>query len=111
MRAKQLVAVAAAVDALREQLDAAAAVRDNLVREMRQEGYPAIQIASLMGMNRARVYQIMVEPLPQDDDDVYAQMSERIEDAWQEACQLWAESDGSGTPDDFFPLERLLARR
>lgn len=111
MRAEQLVTVSGAIDALRGQIKAAESVRDSLMREMRREGYSAIKLAKLAGLVRQRAYQIFEGPLPEDDDQVYADMFERIEDAWQEAVQLWMESDGSGTPDDYFPLERLLAHR
>jgi len=110
MRAEQLSTLAGAIDSLRDQLHAAEAVRDSLMRDMRREGYSAIKLAALAGLVRSRAYQIFEGPLP-EDDQVYADMAERIEDAWQEACQLYFDSDGSGTPDDFFPLERLLARR
>lgn len=111
MRAERLSTVASAIGVLREQLNAAEAVRDTLIREMRREGYSAIKLAELAGVARQRAYQILEGPLPLADDDLYASMAERIEDAWQEAVQLWAESDGSGTPEDFFPLELLLDRR
>lgn len=101
-----------AIDTLREQTKTAEAVRDVLVRELRQEGYSAIKLASLMNMDRSRVYQILYALPPEADDSEFADMAERIEDAWQEACQLWFScNDPTKTPDDFFPLERLLARR
>ena len=111
MRAEQLSTVAGAIDDLRDQLHAAEMVRDTLMRDMRLEGYSAIKLSKLAGLVRSRTYQILEGPLPQDDE-VYAAMAERIEDAWQYACDQWFESDrdGSTTPDDYFPLERLLAR-
>lgn len=111
MRAERLATIASAIGVLREQLNAAEAVRDELIRDMRREGYSAIKLAQLAGVARQRAYQIIDAPGPDADDDDYAEMHERIEDAWQHAVQEWAESDGSGTPEDFFPLELLLDRR
>ena len=111
MRAQQLATIAATVENLRDQAEIAESVRDNLIREMRAEGYSAIKLAELTGVVRSRIYVILENLSPDADDYEYVEMSERIEDAWQYAVQRWMESDGTGEPEDFFPLEQLLARR
>lgn len=98
------------IDELRAALDGAEAYRDGLIRQLRRDGQSAIALASVAGLNRSRIYQI-IESHPDMDGSDYADLAERIQVAAEYAVDRWHEAgDDSTTPDDFFPLESLLGR-
>ena len=111
LQVEHLRSLSTTINQLREVLSNVEAIRGDLMRQMKREGYPAIQLASVADVSRARAYQIFDELGPDADDSDYAEMAERLDEAWEHALQTWLNSGEQGTPDDYFPLEALLARR
>jgi len=111
LRVEHLRSLSITISELREMVSHVEAIRGKLMREMRREGYTAIALAETAEVSRARAYQIFDELGPDADDNDYADMAERLDEAWDFAVQDWVEHNEDGTPDDYFPLEVLLARR
>lgn len=111
LQIEHLRSLSITINELREILSNVEGLRGELMREMKREGYPAVELASVADVSRARAYQIFDEPGPDADDDEYAEMAQRLEGAWEYAVESWAQHGEAGTPDDFFPLDVLLARR
>lgn len=85
-------------------------VRDDWARELRRDGVSAIELASTMGITRARVYVVVEGPVDDDDpaaDDFY----ERAAQLWEQAEQAWEANDHQGDPDDYFPLREFVDAR
>jgi hypothetical protein len=106
---REIHALSNTIEQLRATLRSVEGYRDDSLRRLRSEGYSAIWLANAAGVNRARIYVILSDA---DDapDDVQIELYERIENAWQSAIADWENSDQSGSPEDFFPVEQLLVR-
>lgn len=112
IRVDQLAAMSESVVELRSLLRRTESVRDQLIREMRAEGYSAINLAKITGLVRPRIYVILDGPGPDADDDDQLAFAEHVDEVWQHAVDHWLEANDEGkTPDDFFPLDALLERR
>lgn len=110
LQVEHLRSLTATITSLRELLANVEARRDVVMRQMRRDGYPAIRLAQEADVSRARAYQIFEGLGPDADDWDYQSLAERLDLAWDSALHEWIERGEQGSPDDFFPLESLLAK-
>lgn len=106
---REIHALSTTIEQLRATLRSVEGYRDDALRRLRAEGCSAIWLADAAGVNRARIYVILSGG---DDapDDYQIELYERIENAWDSAISQWENSDQTGSPEDFFPVEQLLVR-
>jgi hypothetical protein len=103
----RLVGATAIADAAREAADRLADYRDDLLRQARLEGIPAARIASLTGLSRPRVYQIINAPHP-DDASANEDLAEQMSALWHIAENEWESQGYQGRVEDYFPLGEAM---
>lgn len=103
----RLVGATAIADAAREAADRLAAYRDDLLRQARQDGVSAIQIAKVTGLSRPRVYQILNAPHP-DDYEASEDLALQMHALWHIAEDRWESEGYQGHIEDFFPLGEAI---
>ena len=104
----QVVALAQAVRDMRAAVDSLEAARDAALRRYCERlEVNRVQLARACGLSRSRLYSILEPSETPDGPDVDA--IERADALWDEAVSRWHEAGGEGTPDDYFPLDDVVA--
>jgi hypothetical protein len=87
--------------------DRLAEYRDDMLRDARAEGVPAIRLAELTGLSRPRVYQILNAPHP-DDFSSMEDFASEMDTLWHEAEDRWENENYRGRIEDYFPLGEAI---
>lgn len=112
----KLAGLADAVVELRATVGKLESLRDELLRDIHARGGSGTKLSTVARVNRSRVYQIIAGPGPEADDWDHHEFAERFAELWDGAVMEWMHDSDAGaiddrTPDDYFPLERLVERR
>lgn len=109
----QVIALADAVRDMRAALSRLEAARDAAIRRhAAQPGVNRVHLARALGIARSRLYGILEPPVVVDEDGrawVDTELLERADALWDEALWRWDQSGHEGNPDDYFPLDDVVA--
>lgn len=109
----QVVALSQGVRDLRDAVESLEAVRDAAIRRhCARPGVNRVHLARALGISRSRLYAILEPPIvTAEDGEEWLDDSavERADSLWFEAVSRWENSGHEGTPDDYFPLDDVVA--